>query len=392
MKKLFTLASAGSLALLSLGAQAQVTVDGTLTAAELATGNAASYTLIGKYTNPRGFGNAGLLSLYAASTATKVYIFLGGTVEASGNSFQIYMKLPAATGVPVGTALPAGTSGTSFGGMTAKMEFPVSAALALRGDNSASPSTFYVEGASYTSATAATSAKLTATNFAGDGTAVTVPTNAAYPMFALARVAYKNSPNGGIDQNPGNVTPNTSANYGGAGSLGWEIELDRTSAGLTGATALTLFALQNNGGGDYLSSDFIPQTSAPVTTNNGNLTTASAVDFRNIAGLQYATVNLAAAGGTTLGNKAAAEAVALGVFPNPATDEATVSYKVAAANTPVHISLVDLLGRTVRTVDSGLKGAGDQTATLHTGNLAGGTYLVRVQVGDNVATSKLSLL
>ena len=60
MKKIFTLAAAGVLAATTLGAQAQVVLDGQLTAPEITSGN---YVLIGKFTNPRGFGDYGLLSL-----------------------------------------------------------------------------------------------------------------------------------------------------------------------------------------------------------------------------------------------------------------------------------------------------------------------------------------
>ena len=94
MKKLFTLAAAGTMVAASLGAQAQVMVDGQLTAAELTAGNYAlvvksdnfAFTGTQNQNNNRPFGNNGLLGLYVASTPTKIYIFLGGTVENSGNS------------------------------------------------------------------------------------------------------------------------------------------------------------------------------------------------------------------------------------------------------------------------------------------------------------------
>ena len=381
MKKIFTLTAAATLAAASLSAQAQVTVDGVLNAAEIGSGN---YVLVGKFTGARGFGSYGLLSLYAASTTTKVYLFLAGTVQNNGNSLQIFLKTPAATGVPFGTALPGtGTSGTSFDGMTAKLDMATNAALALRYN-----ATYVVEGAAYTSASVATAAVLSTGTNPGDGSVATLAANAAAPTFAGARVAYKATSDGTITTNPGYNTNPTQASYGAAGSYGLEVELDRTAAGLTGASALTLFALQNNNNGSYLSSDFIPQS--PTAT--GNLAAAGAVDFTTIAGLQAATINLAATGGTTLASKAAAEALALGVYPNPAADLATVSYKVAAASSPVSIALVDLLGRPVRVVESGLKNAGPQTVSFRTGDLAAGTYLLRVQVGDNVATSKVSVL
>ena len=396
MKNLFTLAALGLLATGSLSAQAQVTVDGQLTAAEVTAGN---YVLLGKFTNPRGFGNAGLLSLYAASTSTKMYIFVGGTVEANGNAFQLFMDLPNAAGVPVGTALPAG-AGTSFGSFTAKLDLAADLGLALRSDGTA----YQVEGIAYTSATAATAAKLTTTagTLAGDGTPLTLSTATATGNFARlagARIAYKVGATAGISGNPGNTATTSTttppvttypASYGGVGSYGWEIEIDRTAAGLTGTPQATLFVLQNSGDGGYPSSDFIPQTSAPLTTNSGNLASGS-FDFTTLPGRQAATVTLSATG--VLGTKAADEAaVALSVYPNPAAGAATVAYNVGSRAENVNIVLTDLLGRPVQVLANGQQAAGVQTKTVSTANVAAGTYMVRVQVGDKVSTRKVVLL
>jgi hypothetical protein len=393
MKKLFTLAAAGVLAAGSLSAQAQVTVDGQLTAAEVTSGN---YVLLGKFTNSRGFGNAGLLSLYAASTSTKMYIFVGGTVEANGNSFQLFLDLPNVAGVPVGTALPAG-AGTSFGSFTAKLDLAADLGLALRSDAGATPanSNYLLEAVAYTSSTAASAARITTTAgpLLGDGTALTLSSTTTvgnYARLAGARVAYKVGTTAGISGNPGNTTPNTAATYGGVGSYGWEIEIDRTAAGLTGTPSATLFVLQNNDTGGYPSSDFIPQTSAPLTTNSGNLASGS-FDFTTLPGRQAATVTLSATG--VLGTKAAdAAAVALNVYPNPAQGLTTVSYNVGSQADNVNVVLTDLLGRPVQTLANGRQAAGLQTKTISTANVAAGTYLVRVQVGDKVSTSKVVLL
>lgn len=393
MKKTLTLLAAGALAAASLSAQAQVTVDGVLNTTELTTGN---YVLLGKYTNPRGFGDAGLISMYAASTATKVYIFLGGTVEQNGNAFQIFMKLPAATGVAQGVALPNGAMGTSFQNVATKNDLPINLAVALR---SSGTTNFIIEGASYTNATTVVSKALnnnstTATTFVGDGTAFTIPTDASFPMLTGARVAYKNSTGGKVSTNPGNVTPNTSATYGAAGTYGLEIELDRTAAGMAGATSLILFALQNSGDGGVISTDYIPQTSTPIpsTSNNGNPGTG-AYDFTAVTDRQAATVTISATGGTTLGSRAAdAAAVALSVYPNPVADNARVAYTVTEQASPVNIVLTDLLGRTLSVLENGVKPVGSQSAALNKAALPAGTYLVRVQVGERVSTSKVVVL
>ena len=389
MKKIFTLAAAGAMALASAHANAQVVVDGQLTAAEVTAGN---YVLIGKYTNPRGFGNAGLLSMYAASTATKMYVFVGGTVEANGNAFQLFLDLPGTPGVPVGTALPAGAANTSFQNLTAKLDLAADLALALRSDGAA----YQVEGAAYTSATVGNSAKLTTTagTLQGDGTALTLPaitTVGNYVRLTGARVAYKVAAMPGISGNPGNTTPNTAPSYGGVGSFGWEIEIDRTAAGLAGTPQVTLFVLQNGGDGGYISSDFIPQTSAPLTTNSGNLA-SGAYDFTTLPGRQAATVTLGGTG-TVLGTKAAdAATVALAVYPNPVSGSTTVAYNVGTRAEQVNLVLTDLLGRPVTVLASGLQAAGLQSQVVSTANVAAGTYLLRVQVGDKVATRKVVLL
>ncbi|WP_310397968.1 T9SS type A sorting domain-containing protein [Hymenobacter sp.] len=392
MKKIFTLAAAGVLAAGALGAQAQVTLDGQLTAPEVTAGN---YVLLGKYTNPRGFGDAGLLSLYAASTATKLYIFVGGTLEANGNAFQLYMDLPATPGVPIGTALPAGAATTSFEKVTAKLDMAADLALAVRSEGTTG---YQIEGAAYTSATVGSSAKLTTTAapVLSSGAPLSLsPTTTIgeYARLTGARISYRVAAMPGISNNPGNTTPNTGASYGGVGSYGWEIELDRTAAGLVGTPAVTLFVIQNGGDGGYMSTDFIPQTSAPLPamTNSGNLATG-AFDFTTLPDRQAATIALGT-GGVTLGTKAAdAAALAVGVYPNPANGVATVAYNVGSRSENVNIALTDLLGRQVQVLANGIQPAGVQSKVVSTANVAAGTYLVRVQVGDKVATRKVMVL
>ena len=115
-------------------------------------------------------------------------------------------------------------------------------------------------------------------------------------------------------------------------------------------------------------------------------------DFPTLPGRQAATVTLGA-NGTVLANKAAdAAAVAMSVYPNPAAGTATVAYSVAGRAEQVNIVLTDLLGRQVRVLESGLRSAGAQSTKVSTADVAAGTYLVRVQVGDKVATSKVVLM
>lgn len=402
MKTRFTLAAAASLFAASFNAQAQapITVDGQLTAAEIA---ANGYQLVGRDTGPRGFGDAGLLSMYAASDANNIYFFIAGTLEnGSGgisNSIQLFIDRPGVTGVPVGTPLPAVTSptGTSFAQMTARLDLPADLALAIRGNGTANQ--FVVEGVAYTSATATTANLLSGTTpVTANGTAATVAAanaSGALAGFAGAMVAYRSSAN--LSSNPG------FASNGAAGSNGLEIMVSRSAMGLPAAGGNVLvFALQNNREGGFLSSDFIPQNNAaiPTTLNyplpnlggpqNG---TPNTVDFANIPGTQAATLVIGAANLTVLGNKAAADAaVAVNIFPNPSEGNATVSYRVADRAQDVRVVLTDLMGRTVRVLREGVESTGAKTVELSKGDLTAGTYLVKVQVGELASTRRVVVL
>lgn len=412
MKKIVTLAAAGAIVASAFSAHAQVTVDGQLTAAELTAGN---YVLLGKSNNFTGnqntgrpFGNNGLLALYVASTPTKIYMFLGGTVEASGNSFQLYVDLPGTSGVPAGTFLPAGLAGTSFEKINRiKLDQAVELALALRSDGTptgTAPQPYKAEAAVFASATAVQSRQLTTTAapIVGDGTPLTLAsavTVAPYAGLNGARMAYRNTTDGKIGTNPGNAAPQTSALYGAVGSYGWEIELDRAALGATtGTPAFRIFALQNNGSGGYASGEYIPQATGavPASFPSPNLGgpdngTPNDVDFGIIPGTQSAGFALGATG--VLGTKAADEAsVAMTVYPNPANGTATVTYNVAGRAENVNIVLTDLLGRQVQVLENAQKAVGTQTAKMNTVNVAAGIYMVRVRVGDKVATRKVVVL
>ncbi|MCC2545306.1 T9SS type A sorting domain-containing protein [Hymenobacter sp. BT175] len=379
MKKLFTLAAAGALAATSLTAQAQITMDGTIGATEIGAANTGRYVSLGRFTQPHpaGFGNWGLLQMFGANSSTKLYIALAGTLEknTNGNGFHVYMDLPNMTGIPQGTVQPAiAGSGTVFERGGAKFDMPVDMALGIEGDATG----MLAQGVIYTSATAGVSQDfgpmLTTT-----GTPVTLSTAttaAPFNRFAGARMSYRDTPSGDITTNPGNTTG------GGAGSFGWEIELDRAALGLpSGASVVRLFGAYVSGSG-YWSTDVIPEI--PGRTTNLEFDP----DFTALGGTQAATLNV-----VVLSNSKAADAVvAMSVFPNPASGGATVTYQVANKSQHVEVTLTDLMGRTVRTLQNGTQAAGFQNLKLDGSSVTAGTYLVKVQVGDMVATRKVTLL
>ena len=403
MKKLSTLALATTLAGAALSAQAQITLDGVISATELTTGN---YVSLGKFSTshtpvaggPTGFGNAGLLQLYGANSASKLYIGIAGTIESSGNNFQLYMDLPNKTGVPVGTGLPSiagsstvfGTFGThSIGGT--KLELEADAAIATTGQGD-------VQAAIYSNATTAAATSL------GGGAAITMdgtPNTVAgatgvYALFAGTRVAYKTTLDPasgktlGLSSNPGN------ANGGGAGSEALEYEFDRPALGLpSGASIVKVFVAYVSGDA-YWSSDIIPESAGNGLANGvagatGGLNNIGfSPDFTNATnfpGTQAASINL-----VVLSSRQADDAVvAMSVFPNPTQGQATITYQVKDAAQQVAVRVTDLLGRDVRALLDTKQTPGFHDLTVPTSELALGTYLVKVQVGDKVATRRLAV-
>lgn len=384
MKKLSTLVLATTLTGAALSAQAQVTLDGIISATEIGSA-AGQYMSLGAFTpahvGDAGFGYAGLLRMYGANSSTKLYIGLAGTIEAGGNNFQLYMDLPNKSGVPVGTALPSiagattvfGTfAGGSIGGT--KLELEADAAIATTGR-------YDVQAAVYSSATSAVAKSLgdgLSTTLTSNGVASTLPasqTTGLYSLFAGTRVAYL-APTGDITTNPGN------ANGGGAGSYALEYEFNRASLGLPSGASIVKVMAAYVSGDAFWSADVIPEV-----TGNGNSNLGFNPDFTALAGTQAASVNV-----VVLSSRKADDAVvAMSVFPNPTQGSSTISYQVQGGAQPVAVRVLDLLGREVRTLLDSKQSPGFHELSVATGDLAVGTYLVKVQVGDKLATRRLAV-
>jgi hypothetical protein len=250
---------------------AAVTLDGQVLPAE-------GYSLLGTYTGPHGFGPHGLISLYAKSTATKVYIAMTGALEDNGNSFQLYLNQPNKTGVAAGTTLPlSNLTGTSFQLNAAKMDFEVDYGFAVKGGATVSNSSII----DYTRITGTGAAARATDQLSSDlpnaGTPVAAPTALTGGLNGT-RMAFKNVKD---------LTLNT-------GVEAWEIELDKATLNILDGAALQLFAVQNNGDGGFYSTDFIPQ-SAGLTANPG-----LNPDFTTLAGSQFVGFTAGTGSGLTL--------------------------------------------------------------------------------------------
>ncbi|GAB5535904.1 MAG: hypothetical protein Rubg2KO_21530 [Rubricoccaceae bacterium] len=74
--------------------------------------------------------------------------------------------------------------------------------------------------------------------------------------------------------------------------------------------------------------------------------------------------------------------------PNPVRSRATVRYTVASAGL-VEVSLYDLNGRRVATLEQGDRQAGAYTATIDAARLAAGTYLIRLRAGGRSLSQRV---
>jgi hypothetical protein len=404
MRKVPTLVLSGALTLGAFTSKAQITIDGELSASEI---SATNYQLVSRYTGPHGFGDAGLLSLYATADANKIYFFLGGTLESTtsgiSNSFQLFIDRPGVDGSSTAASLPVGGSAaTAFQKMNAKLDLPADLGLAIRGNGVAGQLT--PQAIIYTAANAATDKNLgTAILNATTGAPLTISSADAAGVFApLAgtRMAYRSPADGKLSSNPGNTT-------GAAGTYGWEIEVDRAAMGIsaTGGT-IRVFAVQTNRDGGFISSDFIPQNTGPIPTNAGypengagapnlggpNNTPPNVVDFGNIPGTQAASVVIGATGVVVLGTKKAGENnLLVSAYPNPAAGKLHVNYAVTERTQWVFVEVMDQLGRRATKVVDAQLAVGQYTTEVDRTQLPAGLYTVRVQVGEKVAASQVVL-
>ena len=164
------------------------------------------------------------------------------------------------------------------------------------------------------------------------------------------------------------VTAAGSTNVPTGGSVG----LTATAAGLAGAT------YRWSPGGATTASITVTQAGSYVATVTNPAT-----------GCQYSSAPVV----VTVGPLAAAPGLAgtaLSVFPNPARATATVQLAALPGTTEAALTLLDGLGRTVRTQQIRLTATGG-TAEVSLAGLAPGLYQVRVQAGGQQARHSLAV-
>ena len=361
MKKTSTLALMAALAATSLGAQAQITVDGKVSAAEIGTG-AGKYQSVSTYAGTHSQENRGLQALYVGTSATKLYIALVGSGEVGDkkyNAFVVYLNVPGKTGVPAGTKLAGGNAGDSplkhTPTMDMETDYGFRATLAPNDDDNV-----YYSFVDYTMGNTAPVPDTYQGNSMKGGAPIT-GTAAAPSPFAGARYAYLKSDN---------VTSATTA------GSGMEVELDLAAMGLATGQNVELMAAYVRDGGAF-TSDVLPM----VIGQTEDL--GSSPNFSTLAGKQYATYQVGT--GVLATRSEVARSLGFSVSPNPAAAAATVRYNVAQGKKDVSLAVYDAVGRQVRAFNGAQSGAQSYDLT----NLTAGMYVVKLSVGGEFTSQKL---
>jgi hypothetical protein len=78
------------------------------------------------------------------------------------------------------------------------------------------------------------------------------------------------------------------------------------------------------------------------------------------------------------------------VFPNPASGNCTLTYQLANAGN-VELSITDLSGRKIRTIENGYQPAGNHAQQIGLEGLSAGMYFIQIISGSAVMTQKISI-
>jgi hypothetical protein len=93
----------------------------------------------------------------------------------------------------------------------------------------------------------------------------------------------------------------------------------------------------------------------------------------------------------TIARRTVDEAELRSVYPNPMTRRATVEVAIPNEAQDAQLELFDLLGRTVRTIATGME-SGRTTQTLEISDLSPGVYFLRLRAAGTTTTKKLTVV
>ncbi|MDB5233206.1 MAG: hypothetical protein JWR44_199 [Hymenobacter sp.] len=363
MKNLFTLSAMAALALVSFGAQAQFTVDGTLSTAEVGTG-VGKYQLVGTYTGAHNQADRGLKALYVGTTATTFNVMVVASAEtADYNSLVFYLDTPNRTGIAAGTRLPGSTNAGNGGreSLYQKPTLDMPVDFAFRCTTSPflnSNNAIYLSRVNYTA---------TPYDEVGMGAGMK---NGTLTMDnndpALAKTAYQTSATGSVAANT---------------TTGWEFEMPLAALGgaVTGNDFKMMVAFID---------DFRSFNSDVLPTIVGQ-TAALGIDpnFTTIAGNQYYTYRV---GTGVLASRSATAELQASAYPNPVAAASRLAYTVPAGAQPVSVEVYNSLGQKSLSLLNTTQTAGShELALTPLQQLAAGPYLVTLRVGSQLSTHRV---
>ena len=362
MKKFSTLSAMAAFTLGTLAAQAQFTVDGTLSTAEVGTG-AGKYQLVGTYTGTttHSVSDHGLKALYMGTTATTLNVMVVASPEQTAYSaLVLYLDAPSKTGIAAGTQLPGSSNSSSQLRHKPTLDMPTDYGFRLTvSPLSDQPGAMYLSRVDYTVAptSAGTYAEVGMGSAAKNGT---VTSDANDP--ALARTAFKTS---------SSVAANT--------TTGWEFEIPLSALG--GAAAGTVFNVMAGyvaDNGDFYS-DLLPQVAGQTAALGAN------PNFSAIAGKQYYSYQV---GTGVLATRSAGLSLQASAYPNPVAADSRLVYTVADQTQPVTVAAFNSLGqRAALLLDAAPQAPGEHSVALAPlQRLSPGVYLVRVQAGSQLTS------
>jgi hypothetical protein len=370
MKNLCSLIATGCLAAASLSAQAQFTVDGRASAAEIGTGP-GKYQLAGTYAGNHLDADRGLKALYVGYTATTLNIMVVGSAEAPDatttfgyRGLVLYLNTPARAGVPAGVQLAGGSDGQSPLKHRPTLDMQVDYGFrASVGSAVASASDVYFSAVSYVTGTTVAAG---ADPYIGQGSKAGAVATAAATAAVLpgTRLAYFNTTS---------LTANTT-------NAGFEIEIPLAALGGTAPGAgsrIDVLAAYTDADGGFFS-EVIPQIAGRTATLGTD------PNFTTIAGTQAVAFSLGS--GVLASRSETATAFDFNVYPNPAQGVATVAYRVPAGPEAVSLAVYNALGQLVRPVASAVQSGRQQVAL---GQLPAGAYLVQLRVGSQLTSRKI---
>ena len=359
MKKIFTLAAASVLSAATLGAQAQITLDGKVDAAEIATTvTSGKYQLVSTYSGTHSVADKGLKALYVATSPTKLYIALVGSYEQSTSYPAVigYLNLPGKTGVPAGTRLIGGAASDSPLKIRPTMDFEVDYGIRLTFDQSITSSAYF-SYADYSNGNTVAVPDAYQGGATKTGTPLTASATAG-PLLG-ARVAYL-------------ASTSLAAN---ATNSAVEFEFDLAALGLTSASQLDMFFAYTYDGGVFTTDTFPPIAGQTAALGPDQ-------DFTLIAGKQYLTYKIGS--GLLATRNEVANALRFHVYPNPGSTSA-VEYTVPQGKQAVALSVFDATGKQVRSLAENQ--AGSQSYKIS--GLQAGIYVVKLNVGGAQTSSKV---